>query len=250
MNLSCKNTIYNLIPVILLYRYQTTLTTRRSALLLLGGWVHSIFWAVAPQTGWGEVLYDVKTLTCRPNWGAQGLGKRVYVLGLALFAFAIPVICMVYCYCRIFFVARCHIKSIKKNSVQSSSNSNAFNQRAIETKAMKTLLLVLGAFVVAWLPYTVCSVVTMATRGSWDISTSGLNAVLTITTLNGCANPLIYAIRDQRFRSGVKRALCPLSSRGGGDLNSYISTKGPSTTQTQSVQENVELGNINFAQEQ
>lgn len=230
-------------------RYQTVLTTLRSALLLLVGWIHSIFWAVAPQMGWGEVVYDSKTSTCRPNWGAKGLGKRVYVLGLALFAFAIPVICMVYCYCRIFCVARHHIKSIKKNSVQNSASSNASNQRAMETKAMKTLLLVLGAFVVSWLPYTLSSIVTMVTRGSWDISSSGVNAVLTFTTLNGCVNPVIYAIRDQRFRAGVKRVLCPLASRGTGELNSYFSTRGTSSTRTESMQENVELGNINFSQE-
>jgi len=199
--------------------------------------------------GWGEVVYDAKTSTCRPNWGAKGLSRRVYVLGLALFAFAIPVIGMVYCYCRIFFVARHHIKSIKKNSVQNSSMSNASNQRAMETKAMKTLLLVLGAFVVSWLPYTLSSIVTMVTKGSWEISSTGLNAVLTITTLNGCVNPVIYAIRDQRFRSGAKRVLCPLASMGTGDLNSYVSTKARSTMQTESGLEDVELGNINFAQE-
>ena len=152
---------------------------------------------------------------------------------------------MVYCYCRIFCVARQHIKSIKKNSVQ-SSGSNASYQRTMETKAMKTLLLVLGAFVVAWLPYTVSSIVTMTTKGTWDISITGLNAVLTITTLNGCVNPVIYGIRDQRFRSGARRVLCPQSSRGARDFNSCASTKRPTNTQ---IQENVELGNINFAQE-
>lgn len=236
-----------MITFILPSRYQTTLTTFRSALLLLVGWVHSIFWAVAPQIGWGEVIYDVKTSTCRPNWGAKGLAKRVYVLGLALFTFAIPVVCMVYCYMRIFFVARYHVKHIKKNSVN-TSGSSAHGQRAMETKAMKTLLLVLGAFVASWLPYTVCSVAKMATKGSWELSSSALNAVLTITTLNGCVNPVIYAIRDQRFRNGMKRVLCPLASKDSQDFNSYLSTKGVTTNES-IRQENVELGNINFAPE-
>lgn len=245
-----QNIKYN-IPdsVIFCFRYQTTVTSRRSALLLSGGWLHSIFWAVTPQMGWGEVVYDTKTSTCRPNWGAKGLGNRVYVLGLALFPFAIPVICMIYCYCRIFLVARHHIQSIKKNSVHHASNNNAANQRAMETKAMKTLLIVLGAFVLSWLPYRLTSIVTMVTKGSWKISSSGVNAVLTITTFNGCVNPLIYAIRDQRFRSGAKRVLCPLASRGAGELSSYMSTRGQSTMQTEAGQENVELGNINFAQQ-
>ena len=192
------------------------------------------------------MVYDAKTSTCRPNWGAKGLVKRVYVLGLAFFPFALPVLCMVYCYCRIFFVARYHVKSIKKNSVN-TAGSRASDHRAMETKAMKTLLIVLGAFVVAWLPYTVCSIAKMATKGSWELSSSTLNAVLTITTLNGCVNPVIYAIRDQRFRNGMKRVLCPHASRDSREFNSYLSTKAETSNVT--THENLELGNFNISQE-
>lgn len=155
-------------------RYQTTSTTGRSALLLLGGWAHSIFWAVAPQIGWGEVVYNSKTSTCRPNWGAKGLNSRLYALGMALFAFTIPVILMVFCYCRIFFVARYHVKCIKENSVQNRFSSDASNQRAFETKALKTLLLVLGAFVVSWTPYTMITLAALVTKGSWDVPRTDL----------------------------------------------------------------------------
>lgn len=170
----------------------------------------------------------------------------MYVLGLAFFTFAVPVLGMVYCYCRIFLVARYHVKSIKKNSVN-TSGSGIQGQRAMETKAMKTLLIVLGAFVISWLPYTVCSVAKMATKGSWELSSSVLNAVLTITTLNGCVNPVIYAIRDQRFRNGMIRLLCPRASKDSPEFNSYLSTRGEMTKE--STVENVELGNINLFQE-
>lgn len=112
---------------------------------------------------------------------------------------------------------------------------------------MKTLLIVLGAFVISWLPYTVCSVAKMATKGSWKLSSSALNAVLTITTLNGCVNPVIYAIRDQRFRNGMKRVLCPLASKDSQEFSSYLSTRVEMNKE--SAVQNVELGNINISQE-
>jgi len=230
------------------FRYQTILTTRRSVFLLLGGWAHSIFWSVAPQMGWGEVVFNPKTCTCRPNWGAKGLSNRMYALCLALFAFTIPVISMVYCYCRIFLVARYHVQSIKNNSVQDCQPSNASSRRTLETKASKTLMLVLGAFVVSWLPYTLVTMATMVTKGSWDASSSILNAALTMTTVNGCINPMIYAIRDQRFLSGMKRVLHPQASRDPGEFNSYFSTHRSSDTRTKSSSESFALqGNINFA---
>ena len=197
--------------------------------------------------GWGEVVFNPKTCTCRPNWGAKGLSNRMYALCMAFFAFTIPVISMVYCYCRIFLVARYHVQSIKKNSVQHCHSSNASSQRALETKALKTLLLVLGAFVVSWLPYTLVTLATMVTKGSWDAPSSILNAVLTIATVNGCINPMIYAIRDQRFRSGMKRVLRPQASRGTGQFNNSISTNRFSDTRTRSRSENFELqGNTSF----
>ena len=237
---------HNLIAIILPSRYQTILTTIRSVVLLLLGWVHSIFWAFAPQFGWGEVVYQPKTSTCRPNWGAKGLANRVYTLGLALLPFGAPVICMIYCYCRIFFVARYHVREIKKNSVN-TPGSNTIGQRAMETKAMKTLLIVLGAFVVSWLPYTVLSMAKMISKGSLEFSSSILNAVLTITLLNGCVNPVIYAIRDKRFCKGMKRVLCPLARKDSQDFNSYLSSRRDTTKETKA--ENFEMGNINFAQE-
>ena len=203
---------------------------------------------MAPQMGWGEVVFNPKTCTCRPNWGAKGLSNRMYALCLALFAFTIPVISMVYCYCRIFLVARYHVQSIKQNSVQDCQSSNASSRRTLETKASKTLLLVLGAFVVSWLPYTLVTMATMVTKGSWDASSSILNAALTMTTVNGCINPMIYAIRDQRFLSGMKRVLHPQASRGPGEFNSYFSTHRSSDTRTKSSSESFALqGNINFA---
>ena len=229
-----------MIAIILPPRYQTILTTMRSAVLLLVGWVHSIFWAFAPQLDWGEIVYQPKTSTCRPNWGAKGLANRVYTLGLALLPFGAPVICMMYCYCRIFFVARYHVREIKKNSVN-TPGSDKIGQRAMETKAMKTLLIVLGAFIVSWLPYTVLSVAKMISKGSWEFSSSTLNAVLTATLLNGCVNPVIYAIRDQRFCKAMKRVLCPLSWKDSQEFNSYLSSRRDTTKD--STAQNIEMGN-------
>lgn len=107
-------------------------------------------------------------------------------------------------------VARRQVKRIRKATVEVQSNENQSGKRSRlldvgETKALRTVLLVLGAFVVAWLPYTVISVGKLTTRGSWDVDSSWANVVLTITLLNGCVNPFIYAAKDSRFREGLKK---------------------------------------------
>lgn len=212
-----------------LSRYQVILTARRSVAMIALGWVHSIFWAVTPLMGWGEIVFDPKTCTCRPNWGAKGLANKVYAMCLALFAFTIPTVAMIYSYVKIFQVARYHIRLIKKNSIGSDSNNSGPN--AQETKALKTVLLVIGGFVVSWLPYSVSSLGKLLSKGSWTLNATAANAVLTITLLNGCVNPVIYSIRDKRFRRGFRKILCPCMPQQSNEFNSYMSTVAGTNSQ-------------------
>ena len=193
-----------------MFRYQTTLTSRRAFILMALSWLHSVLWAVAPAVGWGEIVYDHKTNTCRTSWGAKGLGNKLYAMLLGLFAFIIPTVVLIYCYVKIFKVARRQVELIKRTTVHMQTNENrsvkpSQDIDASESKALKTVLLVLGAFIFAWLPYTVISLGKLATRGSWDVSATWSNAALTITLLNGCVNPFIYAVKDSRLRKGLNK---------------------------------------------
>ncbi|XP_031573593.1 histamine H2 receptor-like [Actinia tenebrosa] len=204
-------------------RYQSLLTTRRSLVLIALGWVHSIFWAAAPLVGWGEITLDLKTNTCRPNWNAKGFPSKMYANLLAVFTFALPSAIMVYCYFRIFKVARHQVKLIKRNSIGSSQNGPQ-NSRPTETRALRTVLMVLGAFVLAWLPYTIVSTGKLFMKTGWDVGASTANAVLTTTLVNGCFNPIIYAMRDRRFKSGLQKIICPFARTNSLDLSSYVSS--------------------------
>lgn len=199
------------------------MTTRRASVFIALGWVHSIFWAASPLVGWGEITLDLKTNTCRPNWSAKGLPSKMYANLLAVFTFALPSAIMVYCYFRIFKVARHQVRLIKNNNIGSSQDGPQ-NSRPSETRALKTVLMVLGAFVLAWLPYTIVSTGKLFKRSGWDVGTSTANAVLTITLINGCFNPVIYSMRDRRFKNGLQKILCPCTRTISPDLNSYIST--------------------------
>ncbi|EDO35245.1 predicted protein [Nematostella vectensis] len=185
-------------------RYQAFMTSERAAALIAGAWVHSLFWAASPSVGWGEIAFDLDTNICRIEWSSKVESSKVYSLFLAFFAFFIPTAIMIYCYCKIFKVARHHVKQIKQNSV-SSQQSVTVN----DTRALKTILIVIGAFAVAWLPYTMFSLTKLFAPGVVKVEATGSNAVLTVTLLNGCINPVIYSLRDKRFRNGIRKRLCP-----------------------------------------
>ena len=176
-------------------------------------------------------MYDINTNTCRPNWAAGGLGSKIYVLGLALFAFAIPVLIMVFCYLRIFMVANKHVKKIRKeNQSLVALQANEFQsetdcRKPVELKAHKTILIVIGAFVVCWSLYTVAT--------SWKILTGQVtvpyqmaNAGLTLALFNSAVNPVIYSLRDRRFRKGfIKVFLVLLRKLDNGESRNRASAR-------------------------
>lgn len=209
------------------------MTTRCSAYLIAIGWFHSLFWAMAPLVGWGEIIIDPKTNTCRPNFGAKGSLSKTYAMLMSFFSFALPTFVMIGCYCRIFQVARYHVKVIKNNSIASAQHGGSQNSRVNETKALKTVLLVLGTFVLAWLPYTVVSTGKLLTRSTWNIGLTATNAVLTITLISGSINPFIYSLRDKRYKSGFRKIIGVFRTSANDDRDSYISTVSRRTQASQ-----------------
>ena len=171
--------------------------------------MHSIFWAAGPLFNWGAVMYDTNTNTCRPNWAAEGVPAKIYALGLAVFGFAIPVLIMVFCYARIFMVAGKHIKRIQKDNQSSVASQHdgreAVCRQTVELKAHKTILLIIGAFIVCWSLYTITTswkLLTGQSSAPYRVS----NAGLTLALLNSGVNPAIYSMRDRRFRKGFVKA--------------------------------------------
>lgn len=176
-------------------------------------------------------MYDIYTSTCRPNWAADGLSARGYALGLAVFAFAIPVLIMVFCYFRIFMVANSHVKKIRKeNQSYVVSKSSEFQSEAeyripTELKAHKTILVIIGAFVLCWSLYTVSTLWKMLT-GQATVPYRVANAGLTLALFNSVVNPVIYSLRDHRFRKGfIKVFLIILRKLDNGESKNRTSSR-------------------------
>lgn len=183
------------------------MTKKNTRLLIAFIWIHALFWASGPLWNWGETVLDQSTNTCRPNFGAKTVSGKVYAVFLAIFAFALPVLITIYTYFKIFRVADDQSKKIAKDSTTSRSSFCEGNPKPTrDRKAYKTVLVIIGTFVICWLPYTIGTsfkIFTGNKEAPYWLSHLGLTLALT----NSCMNPVIYTIRDRRFRRGVKRFL-------------------------------------------
>ncbi|CAL1588125.1 unnamed protein product [Knipowitschia caucasica] len=171
------------------------MTKRRVSLLILCIWVVSILMGLIPSTFWNCECDLDDCSTVAPLYSRRFL---VFWAVLNLLTFLI----MVAMYVRIFCYVRYHSRYTSRHTSETHCSQAVDN-------LMKTIFMVLGAFVICWTP----GLVTLLLDGLLG-KDSHANAFekfcLVIAECNSLVNPVIYSLRDQEMRNTFKSILCCL----------------------------------------
>ncbi|KAM8945540.1 trace amine-associated receptor 4-like [Pelodytes ibericus] len=110
----------------------------------------------------------------------------------SIVCFFLPGAMMIGIYIHIFSIARQQAKMVHCHPHNSVSNTKSKPSLKVESKAAKTLSLVMGIFILCWLPFFIVTIV----DPYLDFSTSEdlYNAVLWLGYFNSTLNPIIYAL--------------------------------------------------------
>lgn len=92
-----------------------------------------------------------------------------------------------------------------RNNLNNSSGNNQEQMRLIkESKAAKTLAIVVGGFILSWLPFfTMYVIEAILPRGT--ITKSVSDTITWLGYFNSAINPIIYAFYSKQFRSAFYR---------------------------------------------
>ncbi|XP_017557054.1 lysophosphatidic acid receptor 2a [Pygocentrus nattereri] len=206
IEMSLTASVVNLLAVAL-ERHQTiftmqlhsTMSNRRVVLLIVAIWALAIIMGLVPTMGWNCVCQLDQCSTVAPLYSRSFL---VFWALLNLLTFSI----MVAIYTRIFVYVRRKSQNMALSSIPVTDGDTLVG-------LMKTVSMILGAFVICWTP----GLVILLLDGLQCTECQVLKYekyCLVVAECNSLVNPIIYSCRDKDMRTTFKRILCFLCRRG------------------------------------
>ncbi|KAG6940959.1 5-hydroxytryptamine receptor 1A [Chelydra serpentina] len=183
--------------------YVNKRTPRRAAVLISLTWLIGFLISIPPMLGWRtpEDRSDPDACTISKDHG--------YTIYSTFGAFYIPLLLMLVLYGRIFKAARFRIRKTVKKAKKNERSTEAKRKMALarERKTVKTLGIIMGTFILCWLPFFIVALV-LPFCDSECYMPDWLGAVINwLGYSNSLLNPVIYAYFNKDFQSAFKKII-------------------------------------------
>lgn len=194
------------------------ITRRKLVVTITSVWLCSAGISFVPVfLGWHDDGSVAKGTQCTLRVNAS------YALVSSLTSFYLPLPVMGYVYLRILLVAErqaCQIRSLENSLTHEPpglslglelSLRRRSRQLVADTKAVRTLGIVMGVFSACWLPFFLVYLVS-AFWPSWQLAYQYQSGITWLGYSNSAFNPCIYALLNRDFRASFQRVLgirCP-----------------------------------------
>uniref|UniRef100_A0A8C1L0P0 Alpha-1A adrenergic receptor n=1 Tax=Cyprinus carpio TaxID=7962 RepID=A0A8C1L0P0_CYPCA len=211
-------------------RYTSLATGRRALAAVAALWALSAAISVGPLFGWREPMPEDESV-CKVN------EEPGYAIFSAACSFYVPLAVILVMYCRVYMVARQKTRSVSKgrqtngfnehrvtlrihchNAQQAAGKEEAARSKnshfpfmrllkfSQEKKAAKTLGIVVGCFVLCWLPFFLVLPIS-SNFPSYRPPETVFKITFWLGYFNSCLNPIIYPCFSQEFKKAFKNVL-------------------------------------------
>ncbi|KAL1498081.1 hypothetical protein ABEB36_008937 [Hypothenemus hampei] len=231
--------------------YPNIMSKSRAKMLVGFLWVLSFVICLPPLVGWKDSKSsDNESNATLPEdnphcpWTCELINESGYVVYSALGSFYIPMFVMLFFYWRIYRAAIRTTQAINQGfkitgelteqgkyvCFQTTSSKGITAKQLIvkrfrmETKAAKTLGIIVGGFIFCWLPFFTMYLVRAFCKNC--INPLMFSILFWLGYCNSAINPLIYALFSKDFRFAFKRIICKCFCTDKGSHNSRRGSEG------------------------
>uniref|UniRef100_A0A3Q2Z4P3 Lysophosphatidic acid receptor 3 n=1 Tax=Hippocampus comes TaxID=109280 RepID=A0A3Q2Z4P3_HIPCM len=175
------------------FKVHSNLTKRRVTLLIVLVWGISILMGAVPSLGWHCIcnLNDCSQLA--PIF-SRGYLVFWSVSNLVVFLVMVAIYMRIYAYVK------------KKTSLLTPHTSGSINRKRTPIKLIKTVMVVLGAFVICWTPGLVVLLLDGLNCTSCNVMKLK-RWLLLLAVLNSVMNPCIYSYKDEEMWTTFKNLM-------------------------------------------
>ncbi|XP_029364557.1 lysophosphatidic acid receptor 2a [Echeneis naucrates] len=206
IDISLTASVANLLAVaverhqtIMAMQLHSKMSKRRVVLLMVCIWAVSTIMGLVPSKFWNCECNLNDCSIIAPLYSRRFL---IFWAVLNLLTFFI----MVAMYARIFIYVRYQSQYVSGHTYDMQHRQTVIN-------LMKTISMVLGAFVICWTPGLI-TLLLDGLLGNRSHANKYEKFCLVIAECNSLVNPIIYSLRDEEMRRTFKRILCCLCCRG------------------------------------
>ncbi|XP_070540064.1 octopamine receptor beta-2R-like [Ptychodera flava] len=211
------------------FEYPNKITPRRIVQMICFVWISSFLLSFIPiHMGWYSTKDNLLFMKGHPEV-CQFVVNKVYALISSSISFWIPCIIMIFTYLKIFLVARRQAALIRATRAATlelnGGDSPGSSQRLWkEHKAAKTLGIIMGVFIVCWLPFFLWYTSTMICGSACPYPDIIGSILFWIGYCNSALNPIIYAFCNRDFRKAFRHLLIDVFWKGGRNLRRDFSS--------------------------
>ena len=165
-------------------------------------WLMAAIFAFAPLLGWSTFSFSRGGHQCAPY--EDSMSGYSYMLALFLIGLIIPTGTMVFCYYKLYLMTRWHNRRMKASEAGTTVRTTRRSMSSVETHMIHTLMIMMIAFFICWLPTIIMFLLKTA---SFRIPHIFEMTVLLCASGNSAVNPILYAMRQQDFQRGFRKIL-------------------------------------------
>ncbi|XP_060084025.1 melanopsin-B-like [Ylistrum balloti] len=163
----------------------------------------ALFLGCSPLLGWSSYKLEEQKTSCTIDWSDRSPSALCYTFLLMVLGLVLPVAIMLFSYINIFLVIRTHRHKLGQTL---RNNGKCYeNMLKREIKVIKTMFILVCAFIVSWLPYSAISLYAVFD----DVTINPVLGMLPALFAKASViwNPIIYMFINQSYKKVLKEKI-------------------------------------------